>query len=96
MVLTKEEMIRAGIPPHLRDNCAHLLIPLNKCRRETWYAPWKCTAPRAEYAKCLHYDYMRRVQVARKRRDEKLGVSFPVEGKPPKEMPSSASSEDSS
>lgn len=33
----------AKLPLAYRDSCAHLLIPLNKCRRETWYAPWKCT-----------------------------------------------------
>lgn len=33
----------ARLPLAYRDSCAHLLIPLNKCRRETWYAPWKCT-----------------------------------------------------
>lgn len=33
----------AKLPLAYRDSCAHLLIPLNKCRRETWYAPWSCT-----------------------------------------------------
>lgn len=40
---TREEMSDAKLPLAYRDSCAHLLIPLNKCRRETWYAPWKCT-----------------------------------------------------
>jgi NADH dehydrogenase (ubiquinone) 1 beta subcomplex subunit 7 len=40
---TREEMRDARLPLAYRDSCAHLLIPLNKCRRETWYAPWKCT-----------------------------------------------------
>lgn len=40
---TREEMRDARLPIAYRDSCAHLLIPLNKCRRETWYAPWKCT-----------------------------------------------------
>lgn len=40
---TREEMRDAKLPLAYRDSCAHLLIPLNKCRRETWYAPWKCT-----------------------------------------------------
>lgn len=40
---TREEMRQARLPLAYRDNCAHILIPLNKCRRETWYAPWKCT-----------------------------------------------------
>ena len=25
-----------------RDFCAHLLIPLNKCRRAAFYMPWSC------------------------------------------------------
>jgi hypothetical protein len=25
-----------------RDSCAHLLIPLNRCRGETYFLPWKC------------------------------------------------------
>lgn len=40
---TREEMRDARLPIAYRDSCAHLLIPLNKCRRDTWYAPWKCT-----------------------------------------------------
>lgn len=40
---TREEMREARLPIAYRDSCANLLIPLNKCRRETWYAPWKCS-----------------------------------------------------
>jgi hypothetical protein len=29
-----------------RDACAHLLAPLNACRRRTLYLPWKCGAER--------------------------------------------------
>jgi hypothetical protein len=25
-----------------RDSCAHLLIPLNRCRQAEYYLPWKC------------------------------------------------------
>jgi hypothetical protein len=39
---TREEMSEAKLPLAYRDSCAHLLIPLNKCRHKTWYAPWKC------------------------------------------------------
>ncbi|KAL6857443.1 hypothetical protein ACO1O0_004878 [Amphichorda felina] len=44
---TREEMREARLPLAYRDSCAHLLIPLNKCRRDTWYAPWKCSSARA-------------------------------------------------
>merc|ERR1712000_177609 len=40
---TREEMRDARLPLAYRDSCGHLLIPLNKCRRETFYAPWKCS-----------------------------------------------------
>jgi len=32
----------AKLPMQYRDSCAHLLIPLNRCRFETYYLPWKC------------------------------------------------------
>lgn len=44
---TREEMSEARLPHAYRDSCAHLLIPLNKCRKATWYAPWKCEVRRA-------------------------------------------------
>ncbi len=39
---TREEMRDAKLPLAYRDSCAHLLIPLNRCRYETYYLPWKC------------------------------------------------------
>jgi hypothetical protein len=33
----------AKLPIAYRDSCAHLLIPLNRCRYDTYYLPWKCT-----------------------------------------------------
>jgi hypothetical protein len=35
-------MSDAKLPLAYRDSCAHLLIPLNRCRREEYYLPWKC------------------------------------------------------
>lgn len=35
-------MSDAKLPLAYRDSCAHLLIPLNKCRVKEWYLPWKC------------------------------------------------------
>lgn len=32
----------AKLPIAYRDSCASLLIPLNRCRVETYYMPWKC------------------------------------------------------
>jgi NADH dehydrogenase (ubiquinone) 1 beta subcomplex subunit 7 len=35
-------MSAARLPLPYRDSCAHLLIPLNRCRFEEYYLPWKC------------------------------------------------------
>lgn len=39
---TREEMREASLPIAYRDTCANLLIPLNRCRKDTYYMPWKC------------------------------------------------------
>lgn len=39
---TKSQMSEARLPIPYRDSCAHLLIPLNRCRYEEYYLPWKC------------------------------------------------------
>ena len=39
---TREKMSEARLPLPYRDSCAHLLIPLNRCRFEEYYMPWKC------------------------------------------------------
>jgi hypothetical protein len=45
-VATREEMSAARLPLAYRDSCAHLLIPLNRCRYEEYYLPWKCEVGR--------------------------------------------------
>jgi len=40
-------MSAARLPLPYRDSCAHLLIPLNRCRQEEFYLPWKCEVRRA-------------------------------------------------
>lgn len=39
---TREDMREAKLPLAYRDSCANLLIPLNRCRVDTYYLPWKC------------------------------------------------------
>lgn len=39
---TREQMSEARLPIRYRDSCAGLLIPLNRCRFEENYLPWKC------------------------------------------------------
>ena len=46
---TREEMRDAKVPLHYRDSCAHLLIPLNRCRYETYFLPWKCEVRTASH-----------------------------------------------
>eukprot|EP00899_Mesostigma_viride_P026895 jgi/Mesvir1/7390/Mv19191-RA.1 len=41
---------------------AGLLIPLNKCRREELYLPWKCQDERHAYEKCQYVEFLKRVK----------------------------------
>jgi NADH dehydrogenase (ubiquinone) 1 beta subcomplex subunit 7 len=50
---TQQEMEDAQLPLATRDACAHYLIRLNRCRFETYYLPWKCSAKREAYMRCL-------------------------------------------
>ncbi|KAL6551313.1 hypothetical protein OROMI_021801 [Orobanche minor] len=52
MIATQEEMVEVKVPIPYRDQCAHLLIPLNKCRQAEFYIPWKCGSERHSYEKC--------------------------------------------
>jgi len=60
MKVTQQEMIDAKLPVEYRDYCAHLLIPLNKCRREKLYLPWECVNERHEYEACQYDEFLRR------------------------------------
>ena len=51
----------AACGPHLRDYCAHLLIPLNECRHKNYYLPWKCEHERHDYETCEYKEYTRRM-----------------------------------
>lgn len=81
MVATQKEMMDANIPLHLRDFCAHLLIPLEKCKNAnfTGKMPWNCTAEKAEWDECQVQDYYRRMRdkhrdVLKKRADDKAAA----------------------
>lgn len=54
MTATHKEMADARLPLGYRDFCADLLIPLNKCRSETYYLPFKCQDLRHDYEKCQY------------------------------------------
>lgn len=52
-------MVDAKVPLHYRDTCAGILIPLNECRRDTLYLPWKCQDLRHAYEKCQYMECVR-------------------------------------
>lgn len=58
MKASQQAMAKARIPLEYRDYCAHLLIPLNKCRGETFYLPWKCENERHAYEKCQYEEWV--------------------------------------
>jgi NADH dehydrogenase (ubiquinone) 1 beta subcomplex subunit 7 len=41
-LLSRKQMSDARLPLAYRDSCAHLLVPLNRCRFEQYYLPWRC------------------------------------------------------
>lgn len=52
---SREAMSAAKLPIAYRDSCANLLIPLNRCRYEEYYLPWKCEVCqvfRAAFSRC--------------------------------------------
>ncbi|KAI0153140.1 NADH-ubiquinone oxidoreductase B18 subunit-domain-containing protein [Xylariaceae sp. FL1272] len=58
---TRDEMRDAKLPLAYRDSCANLLIPLNRCRKDTYYLPWKCEDERHSYEKCQYVEFKKRV-----------------------------------
>ena len=46
-----------------RDYCAHILIPLNKCRIDHYWLPWTCMDLKHAYEKCQFDEYARRTLV---------------------------------
>lgn len=75
---TREEMRDAKLPLAYRDSCAHLLIPLNRCRVDTYYLPWKCNvsnhpALTHETTSTLHLPFP--------------PLLFPANASPPRQLP---------
>ena len=63
MKVTQQEMADNLVPMHVRDYCAHVLIPLNKCRRANLYLPWACHDELHSYEICMFKEYERRRQI---------------------------------
>ncbi|XVE74589.1 hypothetical protein DITRI_Ditri12bG0029500 [Diplodiscus trichospermus] len=70
MIATQAEMVENKVPIPYRDQCAHLLIPLNKCRLTEFYLPWKCEIERHSYEKCEYELVMERMLQMQKIREE--------------------------
>ncbi|KAL2902021.1 NADH dehydrogenase [ubiquinone] 1 beta subcomplex subunit 7, partial [Bienertia sinuspersici] len=58
------------VPSSYRDQCAHLLNPLNKCRQSEFYLPWKCENERYSYKKCEYELVMMRMLLMLKMRKQ--------------------------
>ncbi|KAK3672371.1 hypothetical protein LTR78_007678 [Recurvomyces mirabilis] len=71
---TREQMSEARVPLAYRDACAHLLIPLNRCRYESYYLPWKCGDERHSYEKCQYDLFRERVKKMDEIREQKGGA----------------------
>ncbi|KAI9643755.1 hypothetical protein NHQ30_007104 [Ciborinia camelliae] len=81
---TREQMSEARLPIAYRDGCAGLLIPLNRCRQEEYYLPWKCERAdiwdlvkqqeRHSYEKCQYDEFKKRVAKMDELREAKGGA----------------------
>ncbi|KAK4506694.1 hypothetical protein PRZ48_000427 [Zasmidium cellare] len=71
---TREEMSANKVPLPYRDSCAHLLIPLNNCRYDNFYLPWRCMDERHSYEKCQYEEFKLRVKKMDELRAEKNGA----------------------
>ncbi|KAJ2525364.1 hypothetical protein GGI11_000115 [Coemansia sp. RSA 2049] len=78
MKITALEMAEARLPLRYRDYCAHMLVPLNKCRHRSMYLPWKCEDERHAYEKCQYDDFMRRSRLISQIREEKKAAATAV------------------
>jgi hypothetical protein len=56
-----ESLKQAKISLAYRDKCGHLLVDLNKCRREELYQMTACSHQRHTYEECEYYLWLDRV-----------------------------------
>jgi NADH dehydrogenase (ubiquinone) 1 beta subcomplex subunit 7 len=57
-----QAMHDAQVPVAYRDNCGHLLMSLNSCRRATYFNPMRCTHQRHIYEECEYIAWQQRVE----------------------------------
>lgn len=61
MHASTEAMKREHVPIAVRDYCAHLLIPLNRCRHSQKFGlhlPWHCQEEIHAYERCQYIEYV--------------------------------------
>ena len=56
MKVSERDCVRMGLTQYQRDLCAHIAIPLDRCRRLTFHAPWRCKELKIAYTRCLNND----------------------------------------
>ncbi|CAK9221238.1 unnamed protein product [Sphagnum troendelagicum] len=69
---SREEMMAARLPLGARDACAKLLIPLNQCRVDSFYLPWKCEDERHAYERCEYHLFLLRMKKMQEIRESQL------------------------
>uniref|UniRef100_UPI001CB99FB1 NADH dehydrogenase [ubiquinone] 1 beta subcomplex subunit 7 n=1 Tax=Erigeron canadensis TaxID=72917 RepID=UPI001CB99FB1 len=77
MIATQQEMNESKVPLAYRDQCAHLLIPLNKCRQAEYFLPWKCVDERHTYEKCEYELVMERMIQMQKLKQQGKTLTIP-------------------
>ena len=77
MHATQEQLRDAKVDLAYRDFCAHLLIPLNDCRKANYFLPWRCGHERHVYEKCQYKECVERAV-----RDPRSQMCFPRPPRP--------------
>ncbi|PNJ28878.1 NADH dehydrogenase [ubiquinone] 1 beta subcomplex subunit 7 [Pongo pygmaeus] len=93
MVATQQEMMDAQLRLQLRDYCAHYLIRLLKCKRDSFPNMLACKQQRHDWEYCEHRDYVMRMKefererrlLQRKKRREKKAAEL-AKGQGPGEV----------
>ncbi|XP_065432271.1 NADH dehydrogenase [ubiquinone] 1 beta subcomplex subunit 7 [Chrysemys picta bellii] len=83
MVATQQQMNDANLPLEMRDYCAHYLIKLLKCKRDSFPNFLACDDEKHDWDYCQHLDYVmrmkefereRRLLVRKKRLEQKAAA----------------------
>merc|ERR1711916_400319 len=74
--VTEAECEANRVPLQWRDQCAHLLIPLNKCRWKNSFKPWECVDLRHAYEACQYEEFKFRVAQGEKERQARAAKAF--------------------